>query len=206
MIVAIIGPDGCGKTTQADLLVRRLQANGYAASYVRPVYHLLDLMGLDRSSILPSPRKSRVSKTSNNIFNTVLKFFMAIAGIIYAYASFIAIKIQSRTKTIICDRYFYQYIYDLFGEFAIHVIKVFPLPDITFFLQCDIDKLYDHMNSQFDATVSRDYYIKVLELLNEIASRYNFQRIDATLERETISNIIFSVVENNINKGVSPGE
>ena len=69
----------------------------------------------------------------------------------------------------VCDRYFYQVFFDLFGGLSKKVIRVFPKPDITFFLDGDLDVFYSRINSPSDAMVSRDYYMSATNLYREFA-------------------------------------
>ena len=75
----------------------------------------------------------------------------------------------SWNKIVVCDRYFYQFFFDLFGGLSKKVIRVFPKPDITFFLDGDLDVFYSRINSPSDAMVSRDYYMSATNLYREFA-------------------------------------
>jgi thymidylate kinase len=93
---------------------------------------------------------------------------------------------------VVCDRYFYQFFFDLFGDWSEKVIRFFPKADMTFFLDGDLDLFYSRMDNSFDASVGRDYYTDVLNLYKRISQKYGFIQIDANLERETINDIIFT--------------
>jgi len=192
VIVAIVGVDGCGKTTQARMLVDRLKKNGYEAMYVRPVYVLLDLIRLseeDKNSV--SPRRARVSEILNKKLSIMQRVLMGLFGYLYALVTYIFIKFTSGNKIIVCDRYFYQFFFDLFGNWSENIIKIFPKTDITFFLDGDLNLFYSRMNDSFDASVGRDYYTDVLNLYRKISQKYGFIQIDANLNKEAINNILF---------------
>ena len=195
--MAIEGVDGCGKTTQAKMLVDRLKKGGYKTVYAQPVFILLNI--LDRSKgndvALISPRKARTSQMSNSdkhrkrFFSK--KLFMTLLGYPYALTTYIFIKFYlGRNKIVVCDRYFYQFFFDLFGNRSQNVIKFFPRPDITFFLDGDLDFFYSRMDDSFDAHVSKDYYSEVINLYRKIFKKYGFIQIDAKLNKEVINNII----------------
>ena len=186
--MAIEGVDGCGKTTQAKMLVDRLRKNGHEAMYVRPIYLILNLIrvkGTNTNSVSP-----RMSRASNNKSSTIQRSFMGLLGYPYAVATYIYMKCASRDKIIVCDRYFYQFFFDLFGEFSEKVIRIFPKPDIAFFLDGDLDLFYSRMDNSFDTSVDRDYYTGVLSLYRRISQRYGFIQLDANLDKEEINDMI----------------
>ena len=198
VIVAIVGPDGCGKTTQAKMLVDRLKNGGYNAIYVQPVFILLNI--LDRSKgnnvALISPRKARTSQMSNSDKHKIIffskKLFMTLLGYPYALTTYLFIKFYlGRNKIVVCDRYFYQFFFDLFGNRSQNVIKFFPKADLTFFLDGNLDIFYSRMDDSFDAHVSKDYYSEVINLYRKIFKKYGFIQIDANLERKKNNDTIF---------------
>jgi thymidylate kinase len=195
--VAIEGVDGCGKTTQAKMLVDRLKNKGCKAMYVQPVFILLNVLTRSKGNdVTPiSPRKTRTSQMSN--FNKhrkrfiSKKLFMTLLGYPYALATYIFIKFYlGRNKIVVCDRYFYQFFFDLFGDWCEKIVRFFPKADLTFFLDGNLDLFYSRMDSSFDASVGRDYYTGVLNLYRRISKKYGFIQIDASLDKEAINDII----------------
>ena len=190
--MAIEGVDGCGKTTQARMLVDRLKKNGYETLYVRPVYVLLDLIRLrEEDKNLVSPRRARVSGISNKKSSDMRKALMGLLGYFYALTTYMFMQFRCRNKIIVCDRYFYQFFFDLFGGRSENIIKVFPKPDIVFFLDGDLDIFYSRMDDSFDVSVGVDYYTDVLNLYRRISQKYGFIQIDANLNREAINDVMF---------------
>ena len=187
--MAIEGIDGSGKTAQAKMLVDRLENDGYKAMYVQPVFILLNILTRSKGSdVAPiSPRKACTSQMSD--FSK--KLFMSLLGYPYALATYIFMKFTGRNKIIICDRYFYQFFFDLFGKHSESIIRFFPRPDIMFFLDGDIDLFYSRMDNPFDASVGRDYYIDVIKLYRRISQKYGFIQIDANLNKEAINEVMF---------------
>lgn len=196
--MTIEGVDGCGKTTQAKMLVERLREGGYKAMYVQPIFILLNILTRSKGNdvAMISPRKTRTSQMSNSDKHgkrvLAKKFFMCLLGYPYALTTYIFMKICScRNKIVVCDRYFYQFFFDLFGDWSENIINFFPRADITFFLDGDLDVFYSRMDDSFDASIGRDYYKKVLNLYRKISQKYGFIQIDATLDKEAINDIIF---------------
>ena len=204
IIVAIEGVDGCGKTTQAKMLVDRLKKNGYETVYVQPVYVPLNLIHLrNEGKNLISPRRACVSESSNKKSANIRKALMGLLGYFYALTTYMFMKFMSRNKIMVCDRYFYQFFFDLFGDRCENIIKFFPRSDITFFLDGDLDLFYSRMDNSFDAAVGRDYYMDVLNLYRRVSQKYGFIQVDANLNKEAINNIIFMHLAKEMNGGGS---
>ena len=197
--MAIEGVDGCGKTTQAKMLVDRLKKDGYEAISVRPVYVLLNLIRLrekDKNSV--SPRRAHVSEISNEKLSIMRRALMGLLGYFYARITYIFMKFQCRKKIVVCDRYFYQFFFDLFGDWSEKIVRFFPKPDIAFFLEGDLDLFYSRMDNSFDVSANRDYYTDVLNLYKRMSQKYGFIQIDANLEREKINDIIFRAIKEKV--------
>ena len=166
--------------------------------YVQPVFVLLNILTRSKGNdVTPiSPRKTRTSQMSNSdkhrktFFSR--KLFMGLFCYPYALATYIFMKVYlSRNKIVVCDRYFYQFFFDLFGNWSENIIRIFPKPVITFFLDGDLDLFYSRMDNSFDASVGRDYYTNVLNLYRRISQKYSFIQIDANLDKEAINDILF---------------
>ena len=185
------------------MLADRLKKNGYEVAYVRPVYVLLGLIRLgggDRNSV--SPRRAHVSKILNKKLFRMRRALMSLLGYPYAIATYIFMKFYlGRNKIIVCDRYFYQFFFDLFGDWSKNIIKIFPRPDITFFLDGDLDLFYSRMGNSFDASVDRDYYTEVISLYRRISQKYGFIQIDANLNKEAINDVMFMHLTKGIRRG-----
>jgi thymidylate kinase len=205
--VAIEGVDGCGKTTQAKMLVDRLKKSEYETMYIRPVYLLLDSIRLrtPEKKKWASPRRAKVSavtnknKTKKSVI--IRRALMCLLGYPYALAIYIFMKLISRNNIIVCDRYFYQFFFDLYGQFCEKVLIFFPLPDITFFLDVDLDLFHSRMDNSFDASVDRVYYTNVIILYRKIAQKYGFNQIDANLDMKAINDVMFTHVTKELNRG-----
>lgn len=203
--MAIEGIDGCGKTTQAKFLVYRLRKNGYEAVYIQPIFALAGLICLgERSKNLISPRRARISKGSNK---NVIRALRCLLGYLYALTTYAFMRFYlSRNKIVICDRYFYQFFFDLFGSWSEKIVKFFPKPDITFFLDGDLDIFYSRMNSSFDKSVSRNYYVDALAFYRKLSKNCGFVQVDASLSRSIINDTILAHLENHLKKRRKEGD
>jgi len=121
-LICIIGPDGAGKTTQAQLLVKRLKEKEIKCEYKwlrfnhffsLPLLALARLIGLSEITILNNGKKIGYhyfyrSKTISLLYPMILFIDMLIFTLIKI---FIPIKVYK--KTIVCDRFIYDTIVDL---------------------------------------------------------------------------------------------
>ena len=192
-IVAIIGCDGCGKTTQAKMIVDKLRKEGQEAIYVRPVFLLLNaLFRKDEDSFSISPRKIRVSQYSStkNNGSFIKKMFLVLAGYFYGITTYAFMKFLSKNKIVVCDRYFYQFFFDLYGNSSKKIIRIFPKPDIAFFLRGNLEIFYSRMEAS-DSGVDKKYYGDIISMYEELSEKYGFVQIDAHLNKEAISDIVF---------------
>ena len=204
VIVALIGIDGCGKTTQAKMLVEQLKSEGYNAFYVRPIYVLLDILPqfirnkvLKKSSLSPrrlatSSNDQLTKNTRFSLFALVQKMSVRLIGFFYVMITCLYLQIWGRNKFIVCDRYFIQFLIDLYGKYADAFLKIIPMPDVVFYIKGDISLLRDRMDDSFDLSVREDYYSNIIEIFNKISVKHQFVSIDASMDQMKISDIIFN--------------
>jgi len=193
VIVAIEGLDGSGKTTQARMLLERLNAVGHQARYIRPLFIF---MKEGSASDHISPRRARVG--SSNIGKRVT---LGVAGYLYALACYLKMRFGlGRGKVIVCDRYFYQFFFDLFGRAGTRVAAAFPRPDMVFFLSAELNTLYSRMTSVSDRAVDQRYYQEAGRWFDELSEKYGFIKIDASLSQEAVSDVIFKHLSGRLEK------
>ena len=201
-IVAVIGIDGCGKTTQAKMLVSNLKNSGYDAKYVKSEFLLLDLLkGFGEEKVISrlSPRKEQNKNTTkkNEGTSNPKRALFGILGYLYALTTYLVILYHSRKKKIIvCDRFFYQFFYNLFEKRANLVIDLFPKADITFLLEGNLEILYSRMNDPSDKSTSTNYYTDVEEMFEKVSDKYDFVRVDASVNAEQIGKELLQRVVN----------
>ena len=203
-IIAIIGPDGCGKTTQARMLVDRLRRMGYDTMYIHPTFLLLNVFtqskNIHASPI--SPRKTYISQMNSPKKLSIRRMFTGLLGYFYALATYVYIRFYlDRNRIVVCDRYFYQFFFDLFGDLSEKIASIFPKPNVAFLLDGDLDVFFSRMISSFDASVSSDYYTEVINLYRKLSQKYGFIKIDANLKKKEINDVIFMHLTKEIKGG-----
>ncbi len=200
--ISVIGIDGCGKTTQCKLLVERLKDGGYEAMYVRPIYLLINLLpqfisGKLEGCSLISPRQiSTSSAEKSKRFNTLHMFrkpVLLFFGFFYILITCLLLKFAiGKDKIVICDRYFIQFLYDLYGEKAKLILRLIPKPDIVFYINGDVDLMYSRMSQKSDRDIEKNYYNKVISFFKEISVSNNFILINASKNKEVVSDSIYN--------------
>ncbi|MGI6078572.1 MAG: hypothetical protein ACOYCB_10520 [Fastidiosipilaceae bacterium] len=121
-LICIIGPDGTGKTTQANLLVDYLRQQGTDCGYKwlrfhhffsLPVLAVARLMGLSRVETLESGKKIGYHEFHRSrLFSTVYPYVLFIDTLLFMTLK-VTIPIKLFGKTIVCDRFIYDTLVDL---------------------------------------------------------------------------------------------
>lgn len=201
MIVSFSGLDGTGKTTQAELLVDYLRAQGVDCIYRHAikntlyyfiVHNIVGKVSPKTKSGLEKGLRQDKSPRSFNFLSQVKKLFLLIDVIYFKlrYGSYKA----NRQKTIICDRYFFdemvqaEYLsvagdafLDLYGKFLIE-------PDITFF--ADVEPGLACSRKEEDG-YGMDYFNAKSRLYNTFMEKRNAVKL-ASGEKQEIKEIITS--------------
>ncbi|MEE9288932.1 MAG: hypothetical protein V3U69_05010 [Bacteroidota bacterium] len=201
-IVALVGVDGTGKTTQARNLVAKLGVTGFRAKYVRPVFLIFDPYRLStgrRLGLATSPRMVRLrmeeSRGGKLRYGFPIATMVKIIGYFYAIVVYSYLRVFLRKEQfVVCDRYFYQYFYDVFGSGARRIALSFPRPDFVFWLDGTIELI----RARIDEPPSRNgdiaYIESVVRLYRDLSQDLSFVRIDAGINRQSIANTIWQTV------------
>jgi thymidylate kinase len=156
-LVVLLGPDGSGKSTIADMLVERLQAEGRTARHYPHRFGILPALSSFLFRFSASAREDR-SELSNfkPIYdlkeNSRLRSFIYVCwyGLDYLIGG-IFMKVGpffGRKKTVaIFARYFYDYYYQSNNRKLPDVIKkivenIVPTPSAIFFLDRDPEEIH----------------------------------------------------------------
>ncbi|MCK9150770.1 hypothetical protein [Methanobacterium alcaliphilum] len=193
IIIAIEGIDGSGKTTQANMLVKKLNDAHIDAEYMKTIYITLNILPFfNKYETILSPRKDKVSEISEKRVFRLSKIFKKFFGYLYALTTYIIIKIRYKNRIAVCDRYFYQFFYDLFGEKSKIILKILPKPDYTFFLNGNLETFCSRMDDSFDVTVPIAYYEKILRFYQDLSKEYNFIQLDASESKTELNKKIYN--------------
>ena len=179
------------------MLTNQLNDNGCNAMYCRPIFILVNLLtrstNKDLTSISPRLSSTSTNSSKSKKSFSVKKMVLGLLGYPYALMTYISMKLYfGRGKILVCDRYFYQFFFDLYGNWSNVIVNLFPKPDITFFIDGDLDVFYSRMDDPFDMNVKSDYYAQVLALFRKTSNEYNFIQIDANSSKERMNEIIYS--------------
>ncbi|HLQ41767.1 MAG TPA: hypothetical protein VK189_02820 [Thermoplasmata archaeon] len=193
-IVALVGADGAGKSTQAARLVTQLEAMGYRAERVRPLFLLFNPWRLHpRGSADLSPRWIRLRPDMDRGGVRGLGAALRLAvGYLYAVLSYAYMRTSLRdVDYLVCDHYFYQYFYDLAGESAHRLAQSFPKPDLVFWLDAPPAMLRGRIEKLPNGHEPESYLESVVQFYRSIAVDLQFIRIDATEGERSVTATIW---------------
>ena len=193
--IVLDGPDGCGKTTQTELLVNWLKEKGVAVEAFREPGGTA--IGEKIRQILLNPDHIAMS--------TSAEVLLYMAARVQLWQEKIAPALQQR-KCVILDRWLsstcaYQ---GHAGGFGIQrIIKIAtdclgkPWPDLTIILDVDLETASARLNRDLDRMERKGdgYHQKVREGFLELAKdREGFAVVDATNDIETVHKKVLKVL------------
>ena len=194
--IVLDGPDGCGKTTQTELLAQWLKEQGVAVETFREPGGTA--IGEKIRRILLNPKHLAMS--------TSAEVLLYMAARVQLWQEKIAPALQQR-KCVILDRWLsstcaYQ---GYAGGFGIQrIIKIAtdclgkPWPDLTIILDVDLETASARLNRDLDRMERKGdgYHQKVREGFLKLAQEQkNFFVIDATQDINTVHKKIIETVE-----------
>jgi len=170
--VVLLGPDGCGKSTVARLVLERVSGSfhGGEIKYWRP--HLLPPMGklkVWNPSEEPKANPRPHDHPKQNLAKSLLRFFYYLLDYLIGYFPKVYVA-KVKKRLIIFDRYYYDYLVDL-KRYQFNIpnwlpgifLPLIPSPDLTIYLDVDPTDL-----------LNRKQELSISELGNQVQT---FQKI-----------------------------
>lgn len=194
--IVLDGPDGCGKSTQAELLIQWLQEQGVSTSRFRDPGDTA--IGEKIRDILLSPDHSAMST------RTELLLYMAARSQLWNER--IAPTLQN-DQCVILDRWLsstcaYQGYAGGFGMDKVIKIATDCLervwPDLTIILDVDLKTASKRMNRELDRMEAKGdgYHQKVREGFLQLADEHDsFEVVDATYNIDAIHKNVISAID-----------
>jgi len=212
-LICIIGPDGTGKTTQVEMLIKYLKEKGFEYEYrwmrfhhfiSLPVLGLARILGLTEVQTLPNGKKIGYhyfykSKLISAIYPLTLYLDTLLATIFKLY---VPLKVQK--KRIVCDRFIYDTLVDLAidldnleiinSKIAKRLLKLVPRDCLIILLLTSYEKIKERREDlKFDKSLE-----KRIEIYKEVSKRFpQIRIIDASLDIESVHKQILDIVVNN---------
>ena len=162
ILIALLGIDGSGKTTQSRLLKKALTKAGFPCILTKP-YILIQ-------SILPKVLKKFSSKfvyKETSLIPTVIKKRNTIRKIIKSFyiLSFLTLSLalwilqRGKTKIIIMDRYGYYFAFlALPKRIALKIACLIPKPSLLFLLHGNPNNFVRRQHQIWDTQLPMEYY------------------------------------------------
>ena len=205
-VIALVGPDGAGKTTHARVLTDRLCSAGHNAICIRPIFMLMEIItGKQKMLKGLSPRLYRIDrvKDKGKLNGLLRKSLLMIFGYPYIIVSHLYLKYIHRKKGIlICDRYFFQVFYDIFGKQSKWIKKLMPTPDLTFYLQTDFN-IFRSRQSHSDSSYPSEYFQSVECFFSTICKDTDIISCDNSVEFPLVHEFIYNQVLEKIKEPLS---
>lgn len=124
-----------------------------------------------------------------------LKIPLSLLFIIYAFLTyFITIRPFLKKFVVVCDRYFFDLFYNLWGNVSHVLIDLLPRPAVVFLLDAPAPVAFSRMHSVEDKAISRRYYEVLRNWYLTLASRNNFFVMDASIDFEKTKKCILNHV------------
>ncbi|MDS0280786.1 hypothetical protein [Haloarcula onubensis] len=200
-LICIVGPDGAGKSTQAELLQEELESRGHDCKYQwlrfnhmlsLPLLGIARLLGLSEMEELESGRK-----VGYHYFwqSRVLSYIYPITlflDTLIMYVSKILWPLESSDQVLICDRFIHDTLVGLMistGRKSLHTsftgrlfLKLIPSKTTTIVLNADAEVL---RNRRDDVRADKTIQEKI-DRYNELANYLELPVLDAANSPEDI--------------------
>jgi thymidylate kinase len=205
--ICFIGIDGSGKTAHAQALLKALSERNLNVIHVSPRSSLMYLLLPGRlrrlvRKIHVRPRNLIMQKMK--VFPRVNIFmnFLIIPILIYALLTYLlTIKPLLEEFVVVCDRYFYDLLFGIFGKKALLLVGVLPKPYLGILLDLPVNQAFARMHDMEDKRVPYDFYEKLRKWYIVLAKQQGFLIVDSTDEFEKVHKKIldFSIQKLGIN-------
>ena len=193
MFIVFEGLDGCGKTTQVELLEKKLKENGYK-----------------NIKLVREPGSTKVSEEIRNIllYNKLtdiqrLFLFLASRNIVTNEQIIPSIK---NGDIVICDRYAPSTLaYQGYGKKVADIELIHKMnnlaceqvhPDLVIFIDVPIKECMKRMDIEDEMEKSSiPVYEKIYNGYKQLSKNLNWITVDGTQDIEEISNKIFNIIK-----------
>lgn len=189
-VIAIVGLDGAGKTTQARALAEALRAAGHDATSVHPSNDLVALVPGGERIKRPLVDWLRRPTLASRAIRRLL---MVLLGYPFALLSILLARYRYRGRIVVFDRYRYQFLHDCYGPLAYALVHALPSPDRTVRLTADPRTLRDRTSGR-DRERPREYYRAGRRFHDRLAAELGWETVRTDQSVERVGERVFAAV------------
>ncbi len=198
MSIAILSPDGGGKTTVARELLQRLRKCFRRNEYLhwRPslLPEMNDLIRSRHGLSYRSSGPSSHTRSPQNSAKSYIRFFYYLFDFLLGHFKVKYLKIK--TSIIIFDRYYYDYFFDPYRYHFCYqrnlirgFLPIIPKPDLVFYLDCDTMTLLKR--KQEISKVELERQIKSAKVLRSVIPDCRF----VNTENRSIDDVVSEIAQ-----------
>ncbi|MFC6904238.1 hypothetical protein [Halalkalicoccus tibetensis] len=189
-VIAIVGLDGAGKTTQARALAEALRAAGHDATSVHPSNDLIALVPggerIKRRLVGWLHRPTLASRATRRLLMVLLGYPFALLSIVLA-------RYRYRGRIVVFDRYRYQFLHDCYGPLAPALVHTLPSPDRTIRLTADPGTLRGRTSGR-DSERPREYYRAGRRFHDRLGAELGWETVRTDRSVERVGERVFDAV------------
>lgn len=194
MIIAIIGPDGSGKTTYVKHLQKYFHSKNISSKTAYPFNYFILRKILDRGK----NENESGSLSGNKKNKNVLFKFWPIFSLFDNWLDYL-VNLRFFKGKVICERYYYdlatsfsEYGYTFDWLYHMYLFLI-PKPDICIVLNTNDYKILKQRET--DQEHSEDFFKRQTKRYEEISKRFGFDTIDISDDLETCKKEIIDIYE-----------
>lgn len=199
-LICFIGIDGSGKTIHSLNLCKELLMKRVKCVYIRPRYAPIKFIPsvLRRwmsKHIHMSPRLLTIPSEDHRPYKSgrALRIPLTLSFLMYTFLTYLLIiKPQLDRNIIVCDRYFFDWFYNLWGKASVALTRLLPKPDLVFLLDAPVAVAFSRMRDIGDKSVSPEYYKSLRDWYLVLARQRGFFVIDSSGDFEKTRELVLN--------------
>lgn len=204
--LVLLGPDGSGKTTLSDNIIKQLTPLFSGVDYYHGRFKLFPDLGKLLGILKKNRNQSSKNIDRNDLERRTVSNKRGIVNILYYGFEYIIAKLfvylkLRKNRLVVCDRYFYDYLLhpeykNVSNTLIINFSKLVAQPDLVLLVKCDAEIIFDRKKELTLEEISRQQ-----NLLNKFNNEIkNTEFVDSSKKLEETVDDAVNIIFNYINK------